>query len=305
MTREQIFSQFPELDFTIEKCPNFTDFRGQHIETGSFALINSKSGEILNESVGASYGVSQNSEVVDLILGGVEQYAKELTVKKAGVIHGGRKIYFQLAVSGNNKFNKDVIERYITALDSNDGTTALSIGIGDLTMSCQNQFYKFYKRNQSRFKHTGSISERMQEIPRLIEIALSASMRQMDLYKKMYEHEVKEADVDKYVHHLLGHARNITPANMLTEMHTKTRNIMDSIYASIGTEMNGMGADYKGKGMNLWGLHSGITRYTTHEMSLKKDKSENARFASVILGSGYAMNQKSLEYAGGLIGMEV
>jgi len=44
MTREQIFSQFPELDFTIEKCPNFTEFRGERIETGSFALINSQTG---------------------------------------------------------------------------------------------------------------------------------------------------------------------------------------------------------------------------------------------------------------------
>jgi hypothetical protein len=304
MTREQIFSQFPELDFTIEKCPNFTEFRGERIETGSFALINSQTGEILNDSVGASYGVSQNSEVVDLILGGVEKYANELAVKKAGVIHGGRKIYMQFAVNGNNKFNDDILERYVTALDSNDGTTALSIGFGDLTMSCQNQFYKFHKRCNSRFKHTASISERMQEIPKLIELALAASMKQVELYQKMFEHEVKASDVDKYVHHLLGHARNITPANMLGEMHTRTKNIMDGIYASIGTEMNGMGADYKGKGMNLWGLHSGITRYTTHEMNLKKDKSENARFASVLVGSGYAMNQKSLEYVGGLVGME-
>jgi len=305
MTREQIFSQFPELDFTIEKCPNFTEFRGERIETGSFALINSKSGEILNPSVGESYGVTQNSELVDLILAGVEKYANELTISKAGAIHGGRKNFLQFAVNGNNIFNGDVIQRYVTALDSNDGTTALSIGIGDLTMSCQNQFHKFHKRSSSRFKHTASVTERMQEIPKLIELALAASMKQVELYQKMFEHEVKASDVDKYVHHMLGHARNITPANMLAEMHTRTKNIMDGIYASIGTEMNGMGADYKGKGMNLWGLHSGITRYTTHEMSLKNDKTEDARFASVLVGSGYAMNQKSLEYVGGLVGMEV
>jgi hypothetical protein len=49
------------------------------------------------------------------------------------------------------------------------------------------------------------------------------------------------------------------------------------------------------KGKNVWGLHSGVTRWTTHEKSAPKR--ENGRIESAMLSTNYRTNQASLEFA--------
>ena len=58
----------------------------------------------------------------------------------------------QLLIKGNSKVGNDTIKRYITLIDSNDGTTSLSVGLGELVMSCSNQFFKFYKDDIKQFQ---------------------------------------------------------------------------------------------------------------------------------------------------------
>jgi hypothetical protein len=67
---------------------------------------------------------------------------------------------------------------------------------------------------------------------------------------------------------------------------------MDKLYAEIEREM-------AQKGNNVWGLHSGVTRYTTHELSAPKR--ENGRIESGLIGGAYKMNQKSLSFADTLV----
>jgi glycerol-3-phosphate dehydrogenase len=74
----------------------------------------------------------------------------------------------QLEIEGIGKVNDDVIKRYITILDSNDGSMSLSIGIGDLTLSCTNQFARFYAKSDARFRHS-AIADKIKTIPFVIE----------------------------------------------------------------------------------------------------------------------------------------
>jgi hypothetical protein len=62
---------------------------------------------------------------------------------------------------------------------------------------------------------------------------------------------------------------------------------MEELYNCIEGEIND-------KGLNLWGLHSGVTKFTTHELSAPKR--ENGKLETIMLGNGYNMNQKSLEF---------
>ena len=104
---------------------------------------NPKTGETIN-TVKASYHVTQNEEIVEQVVKGMENYG-ELSVSKAYSINGGRRVALQLGIEGQSTVNGDEIKKYVTIVDSNDGTSGLGVGIGNLTMSCQNQFYKFYK----------------------------------------------------------------------------------------------------------------------------------------------------------------
>jgi len=279
------------LDFTIEKRPLLT-YDSQlkmYTETPYFGLVNGTTNECIN-TVKKGYHISQNREIVELVLKGIEpfnQNGENLKVTKAGSINGGRKVFLQLAIEGDSHINGDKITQYITILDSNDGSSSLSIGIGDLTASCSNQFWKFYKESEAKFRHSASIERKMLEIPYLIQSALSQSIKQIELYRTFESTKISRQLADEMVKHLLGVDRQITSLDDYNKVSTRTINIMDKLYDNIDHQLND-------KGLNLWGLHSGLTRYTTHELTAPKRN--NGKIESMLSGSAYKLNQSSLEF---------
>jgi len=276
------------LDFTIEKAPMVALSKdGKQVVSPYFGLINSKTNEVIN-TVKEGYTVSQNKDIVELVLRGMELFGNDLTVTKAGSLNGGRKVFMQLGIEGVGKVANDIIKRYVTIIDSNDGSTSLSIGIGDLTMSCSNQFAKFYAKGDAKFRHTATLEQKLRTIPQLIEIALNESLRQIEVYNRFASTEVSKAMAHELVKYVLGYDRVLTSVDEISKKSTRSINLMDKLYNHIDREM----AD---KGDNVWGLHSGVTSFTTHEMSIPKR--DNARMESVLIGGGYKMNQASLKFA--------
>jgi hypothetical protein len=281
------------LDFEIQKVPLFAfgkDF--QTIETSYFGLLNTKSGEVIN-SVKEGYTISQNAEVVEMVLRGIAPFSDKLNVSFGGALNGGRKVYLQLKIEGKKKVGNDTLTQYVTIIDSNDGSTSLSIGIGDLCMRCSNQFFKFYKAGNAKFRHTATIEQRIKEIPMLIEIALNESLKQIELYNKFVSTPVTRSLANQMIKSLIGYDREFTAMDELSKKSTKAINILDAISTDIETEFNQVG-------LNAWALLGGITRYTTHTQSVPKR--DNARNESLISGGGYKLNQKALEFCTELVG---
>ncbi len=291
MNTQEILSTYG-LDFRIEKAPMFAmNAAGEQVPSPYFGLINSKTNEVIN-TVKEGYTVSQNDEIVDLVLGGMRKFGSELSVSKAGSLNDGRKVFLQLAIEGDGIVGDDRIKRYVTVIDSNDGSTSLSIGIGDLTMSCQNQFWKFYKAGEAKFRHTATLADKMRSIPYLIETALGESMKQIERYKRYVSTPVTKELADRMVKEVLGYDRVYTSMDVLSKKSTRAINQMDKLYAQIEREM----AD---KGNNVWGLHSGVTRFTTYDLSAPKR--ENGKIESGLIGGAYKMNQKSMSFADTLV----
>jgi hypothetical protein len=275
------------LDFTIEKAPMVAlNKAGEQIMSPYYGLINSKSNEVIN-TVKEGYTVSQNAEIVELVLRGMEGFGSALSVQKAGSLNGGRKVFIQLAIEGDGIVGNDTIKRYVTIIDSNDGSTSLSIGIGDLTMSCSNQFAKFYAKGEAKFRYSASLTEKLKSIPNLIELALSQSLKQIETYKHFASTEVSKNLAHELVRTLLGFDR-LSSLDVMSTKSTRSINTMDKLYNHIDREM-------LDKGNNIWGLHSGVTSFTTHEISTPKR--ENAGIESILIGGAYKMNQTSLKYA--------
>lgn len=271
------------LDFTIEKLPlSIVDVNHGVIDTDYYGLLNTKTNEVIN-TVKGSYHVTQNEEIVGNVMKGMEKFGN-LSVNKAYSINGGRRVALQLAIDGASTVNGDTIKRYVTIVDSNDGTSGLGVGIGDLTMSCQNQFYTFYKGSEIKARHTKSITETVNNLERLIENALSQSMKLVDLYRKFESTKVSRNLAHTLVAELLG----FNKLSSKDELKGKSVKKMEAIYDNIITEMNS-------KGDNLWGLHSGITRYTTHDKSAPKR--DNGRIETLMVGSSAKMNLASLNFA--------
>jgi len=287
------------LDFQIEKIPLVgvqptvsVDTNGElikgskNIHTDMYGLLNTSSGEILKQ-VKNGYVVSQNEEVVGLVLKGMEKFGSQLSVQKAGSLHGGRRVFIQLAIEGTSSVGNDTIKRYVTIIDSNDGSTGLSVGIGDLTMSCSNQFFQFNKSGQSKMRHTANLDARMLEIPMLIESALANSMQMISTYNEFTTVGVSDRNIHDLVLTMTGLSK-LSSVSDRADASTKSTNAMNKLYETIRTEI-------AQKGKNVWGLHSGVTRWTTHEKSAPKR--DNGRIESAMLSTNYRTNQESFEFA--------
>jgi len=277
-----------ELDFKIIKSPldaKVTLPSGivKTIPTDYFGLYNDKSGEIIN-SVKGSYTVSQNDEIVEMVLQGAKKFG-ELSVQKAASIHDGRRVAIQLAIDGVSRVGADDIKRYVTIIDSNDGSAGLSVGIGDFTMSCENQFYYFRKNGQMKFRHTSTIEEKIKQLPMYIEEALAQSMRMLELYSKFNSTPVTKDLAHKMVNYVLGYDKT---SKDIADQSVRAVNAMESLYEHVAKEM-------KQKGNTLWGLHSGVTSWTTHDKSAPRR--DNGRLESILQGTNYRTNQKSLDFA--------
>lgn len=281
------------LDFTIEKVPlvgkrTGPDGKITEASTPYYGLYNSKTNSCIN-TVKAGYGVSQNADLVEAVLLGSQKYTSKLSVSKAGALNDGKQVYIQMAIKGLSKVANDDIVRYVTIIDSNDGSTSLSVGIGDLTMSCKNQFFKFYAKGQAKFRHTATIEEKIKQMPKLIELALGESLKQIEIYNAFQSTKVSRDLANQLVLEILGYDRVITSQAEQAKLKQVSVNRMASLYSHIEKET-------LDKGMNLWGLHSGVTSWTTHEKA--GPKRENGKAETMIIGSAYKDNMTSFKWAG-------
>lgn len=275
------------LDFTIIKAPMETVLGdGNRLKTAYFGLVNGKTSETIS-TVKEGYGVSQNADIIEMVLRSIESFGDTLTVHKAGCLNGGRRVFVQLAIAGQTIVGEDIIKRYITIIDSNDKSYSLSVGVGDVTLSCMNQFAAFYSKGD-KIRHSASLEQKLKELPSKITSALNVSMKQMDLYRQLAGVLVNQDLVHRMVKHVLGYDKGgLTSVEDMAKKTGKSIENMEKLYDHITKEMNQ-------KGATLWGLHSGVTSYTTHE--LKKPSRENGADESLYVGRSYLMNQKSLKF---------
>lgn len=106
-------------------------------------------------------------------------------------------------------------------------------------------------------------------------------MKQFIVYNKLASTQITKQLADKMVNYLLGYDKSTV------DLSTRSSNLLDKLYGCIDNEL-------VDKGLNLFGLHSGITNYTTHVKS--SPKRENGLTESLMVGSSYKMNMKSFEF---------
>jgi hypothetical protein len=103
----------------------------------------------------------------------------------------------------------------------------------------------------------------------------------------MAEEQAKPAHIKEIVKRLTDVDIFASAAQNKVDHSTRKVNIAESLMRSIKHEMS-----YKGE--TLWGLMSGVTQFTTHEMSAPKR--DNARVESKLVGSAQHMDAMAFEY---------
>lgn len=214
------------------------------------------------------YQPYQNHELMDLL----HQVSGRtgLEIHRGGDFKGGGRIYVQL--KGNDlKLGNDRVEGYLTGINSFDGSTSLSFGHSNTTISCMNTFFMVTKALQHKVRHTKSLSLKVEDICKSLDIVLEEEAETFRMITQLSETRFDDLLKERVTRKLF----NIKPEFALDsdKLSTRTQNNLSRFYIDLNGEL-------AQKGDNMWGLFSGVTKYTTHSYS-KSDNTEAKLFGGV------------------------
>jgi phage/plasmid-like protein (TIGR03299 family) len=215
-----------------------------------------------------AYVPYQNDELLELLFKISQQSGME--IHTGGSFKGGEKVFFQLK-SEEYRLGNDKIQGYISGMNSFDGRTSLAFGNSKTTISCMNTFWSSYRQVETRLRHSATMRPRIEEILRSIDNLLREEKQGFEEIRKLNEipmtPELREM-VTRMMFQLDKEDRLDTD-----DISTNKKHKLIKFDADVDMEL-------AGKDRSLWGLFSGVTRYTTHSMK-KGDNSESKMFGRV------------------------
>jgi len=230
------------------------------------------------------YEVFQNAESLTLVNEAANNLG--LSVNRGGMFKEGGLVFLQLEngqVSGIGQ-NNDTIKKYVSAMNSHDGSLSLKWGLTNITISCRNTFWAAVREMKNTVKHTESMRLRIETIMNQIK---AVQKTEEDLFKIFF----KFAEVPATKAHIAMAVKSVLDIDLLggtrSNLTSYQVNRMNDLSASIQKEINQ-------KGNTLWGLFSGVTNYTTHKMP----GGDVNRQQSKAIGLGYKVdNEVFAEFA--------
>jgi hypothetical protein len=193
----------------------------------------------------------------------------EIQVHNGGSFKNGARVFIQLKSddlkiqNANGVYDK--IEGYLTGVNSFDGSTSLAFGPSNITISCQNKFFAAFRELDTKIRHTSNMVVRVDQICRDLEKTIQLEKELFDDIKLLSNTGFDEAMKIKVTKALFKLAPEVDIYD-LDSIPGKTRNNMSRFYIDLNGEL-------QQKGDNMWGLFSGVTKYTTH--SHGKENADN------------------------------
>lgn len=261
------------LNWAVKESPIFTKFGDSELPIGDKkALIREDNHEVLGLH-SSGYQPFQNYEMLEL-LDKVSQQTG-LPIHKGGLFGNGKKVYIQLQSHEFRIQNVngmwDMIRGFVTGINSFDGSTSLSFGPSTKTISCQNTFFGAYKEMGTKIRHTKNMGVKIDEVCRRIEGVLVEERNNFDNIKRMSETSFEMNTLDSVIRTMFDLDRDVDLKDT-DKLSGVTRNKLSRFYIDLNGEL-------REKGNNVWGLMSGVTKYTTHSI-IKGDNSEKKMFGS-------------------------
>jgi len=239
--------------------------------TESFGIYRNDNNKWLG-TVGKQYELMQNSTLAENII----EASMDISEKfRGGELYGGKKVYFQAQLSDTQIAN-DTIKRYVTGLNSHDGSSSIGFGFTNQVVVCQNTFHIAMK-DVSRFRHTSSAQQRVelarQEINRMLKIESGL----MDNYKRMADTKINTAVTKRVIADLFGFNEE--------DFDKETKDFSTKKINDISKFKEILDSELSSHGQTLWGLFNAVTWKTNHQ-----DVKDNKSLENVMVGSGYRKN---------------
>lgn len=253
--------QASNLDWTV-RSENLVTVGGLPID-GKAIIRNDKN--IVLGVHGNDYQPYQNEQLFELLYKITQSTGLEMY--KGGCFGEGKKIFVQFK-SDDLKIGNDTVHGFLTGINSFDGTTSLCFGASSLTVSCTNTFYGVMKAMQNKVKHTKNMLINLDDVLKRIDQSLVEEKIIFDHIKRFSEVKATQKEMDAVIRVMF----NIPKEQSITDfdaLSTRKQNQIATFKTAVGTEI----AD---KGSNLWGLFSGVTRFTSHNLGGKNSRPDYA-----------------------------
>lgn len=239
--------------------------------TESFGIYRNDNNKWLG-TVGKTYEIMQNATLAENII----EASMDISEKfRGGELYGGKKVYYQAQLQDTQIAN-DTIKRYITGLNSHDGSSSIGFGFTNTVVVCQNTFYMAMKE-VNRFRHSASAQQRVELAREEIRRVLKVESGLMDNYKRMADTKINTAVTKRVIADLFKFSEEDFDKET-KDFSTKKVNDIAKFSDILESELNS-------HGQTLWGLFNAVTWKTNHQ-----DVKENKGLENVMVGSGYRKN---------------
>lgn len=288
-TLEMLTANGEDLTWEVEKIQLVPEGNGRD-DPDSFGLYKD---DMWLGTVGSQYQPLQNSEMVEILLMAFEDVGEfgEMNVGHFGFT----KVYLQAQLD-DATVGKNTLKRWLTFLDFKNGGGSLRFGATNTDVWCSNTFALALKElAASRFKHTGSIAERVKQAAE----ALAAQVEQEEfLIKNLQAMEAETLDKEQtlqIVNDIVMPAFNVKGLDMnkfdatFNKLSTRSQNKVEGILKAIDNDM-------AERGNNMWGLFSGVTYLTNHVDTVdSQGRPKHDPYEYVSTGTGYGRNRAVYE----------
>jgi phage/plasmid-like protein (TIGR03299 family) len=246
---ERVFSVLEKtgLNWTVQTKPLFSA-EGQ--ATGSQGIFRNDNGLWLG-TVGGRYRAYQNYQMAESLMRASD--AMGLDMARGGVLGDGKKVYLQMELP-EDKIGKSTIKRYVTGLNSHDGTTSIGFGSSNTVVVCQNTFFRAYGEVQ-KVRHTITAQSSINDIIAQMQDAIREEAALMATFKRMADMPLQDEIVERVMRKLFV----VNPDDLQTEVSTRKKNQLRTFADAVKTSVNEQGS-------TVWALFNGVTRYSTHTL---------------------------------------
>ena len=245
-------------------------------KTNSFGIFRNDNQKWLG-TVGNNYKPFQNSDLAMTIVSASKSI--NIETNSGGELGAGKKVYLQAQLP-DEFIGKSAIKRYITALNSHDGTTAIAFGSSSTVVICQNTFFRAYGELE-KFRHTSSAKERIENAIKNLRTTLNLDNAMFTNFKRMADMPLKDEAIERVIRKIF----NTELSTEKTKISTRKENQIKSFAGALEKEI-------QLEGRTLWGLFNAVTRYTNH-ISAPTDKNE--RLDYLMDGGGYKLSNMGFD----------
>lgn len=266
-------------NWTVNKLPLVTQ---EGFATDSYGIFRNDNNAWLG-IIGRQYEPMQNFEVAETLIATTQDFTE---THRGGILFNGKKIYFQSELNPVNVAN-DEIKRYLTILNSHDGSSSIGFGFSNTVVVCQNTFFKAMKELQ-RFKHTNSAKERIEIARKQVRTILEQENEVIETYMRLADTKINNKAIKFVVADLFDLDKDSFDKPSL-EISTRKKGEMISFKNILDSELSSHGE-------TLWGLFNAVTWKTNHFDAKRNNKLEN-----VMVGSGYKKNNSAFKILSELV----